>query len=642
MKTSKKMAPVARPKQTGFAFDDDLIVETDAKLDVVATAIERAVAVESMLREERAILVDAPVPPMTHDELTGDRNGPRCIELPDDEPAPTIMAGGIGGAQVVNLGGYDVRPTPTPSDGSKPPYRVPLMSEIAQLPKNGLVVVSTFSGCGGSCLGFKMAGYDVAWASEFIPAAQETYRANHPTTHLDTRDIRQVTAESIRSVVGDREIDVFEGSPPCASFSTAGKTSKGWNQVRKYSDTEQRTDDLFGEYIRLLKELKPRAFVAENVAGMTKGVSKGHFKYYMKMFQDLPYRVEAQLLDAADLGVPQRRVRLIFVGVRNDVKIPSGARLFPTKLRYADADGNSKPLVYSVRDAIPWIARMQDQYGAFTEGGKGNSTREKKTLDVDVEGPAPTVRAALSDQFRAEGVAQPFVDVDPKGQHAHQQRTLDEVAPTIRASNASHYGLMEPTAQDGRVVYHEGFKDRKPEDITDQPAPTVKVGVNALCSTHFLVEGAGHGDEDTKVTRRDMEQPTSKRIHHDEAVGDDVGASLDGYAVGEEWDKLKPGEASEKFFSLVKTDPDLPCQTVTAAGATTSAIGAPGGVASVTHPYERRKFTLAELRRICGFPDDFVLTGTYAQGWERLGRAVPPPMMKAVAECLAKILCAAS
>jgi len=49
-------------------------------------------------------------------------------------------------------------------------------------------------------------------------------------------------------------------------------------------------------------------------------------------------------------------------------------------------------------------------------------------------------------------------------------------------------------------------------------------------------------------------------------------------------------------------------------------------------PFEKRKFTIGELRRICGFPDDFQLTGTYAQQWERLGRAVPPPMMRAVAE----------
>lgn len=110
---------------------------------------------------------------------------------------------------------------------NKPPYRVPLMDEINALPWNGLNVVSTFSGCGGSCLGFKMAGYRVLWANEFIPAAQETYRANHPTTYLSTQDIRTVKASDIRAVIGDIEIDVLEGSPPCASFSTAGKREKG-------------------------------------------------------------------------------------------------------------------------------------------------------------------------------------------------------------------------------------------------------------------------------------------------------------------------------------------------------------------------------------------------------------------------------
>ena len=76
------------------------------------------------------------------------------------------------------------------------------MAEIAAVPDNGLRVVSTFSGCGGSCLGYRMAGYRVLWASEFIPAAAETYRANHPDTILDTRDIRKVQPEEILEAIG--------------------------------------------------------------------------------------------------------------------------------------------------------------------------------------------------------------------------------------------------------------------------------------------------------------------------------------------------------------------------------------------------------------------------------------------------------
>jgi DNA (cytosine-5)-methyltransferase 1 len=101
-------------------------------------------------------------------------------------------------------------------------------------------------------------------------------------------------------------------------------------------------------------------------------------------------------------------------------------------------------------------------------------------------------------------------------------------------------------------------------------------------------------------------------------------ADISRYAIGAEWDKLKPGEQSEKYYSLVRTDPARPCPTV-------SQRGGDGGVATVTHPTERRKFTIPELKRICAFPDDFILTGTYAQQWERLGRAVPPLMMRAIA-----------
>ena len=103
------------------------------------------------------------------------------------------------------------------------------MREIEEVPGNGFSVVSTFSGGGGSCLGYRMAGYRVLYASEFIPEAQKTYRLNHPGVSLDARDIRQVTPESILEIVGKRtgEIDLFDGSPPCCAFSVCGKREKG-------------------------------------------------------------------------------------------------------------------------------------------------------------------------------------------------------------------------------------------------------------------------------------------------------------------------------------------------------------------------------------------------------------------------------
>jgi DNA (cytosine-5)-methyltransferase 1 len=377
----------------------------------------------------------------------------------------------------------------------KPPYKVPSMAEVAAVKgTNGLKLVSTFSGCGGSCLGFEMAGYETLWASEFVPAAAATYRLNHSGVHVDESDVRDVTADTIRAVIGDVEIDVLEGSPPCASFSTAGSREKHWGKTKKYSDRAQRTDDLFFEYARLLDELQPRAFIAENVAGLVAGKSKGYFLEIMKALRDCGYRVEAQLLDASWLGVPQSRRRLIFMGIRNDLQRDP---IFPKALPYR----------YSITDACPWI----------TTAG-------------------------------------------------------------IRGVNYTEQLFLNPGADDW-------FAELKT---------------------------LGHPDCDSI-------EYESVNISH--------------YAIGREWLRLHAGRTSDKYFSLVRVDSRKPIPTVTATAGTVGAAG-------VTHPSEARKFTIAEIRRLCSFPDDFELVGTFAQRWERLGRSVPPLMMKAVADELATTLCA--
>lgn len=208
--------------------------------------------------------------------------------------------------------------------GTKPEYKVPSMREIERIPWNGYNVVSTFSGGGGSCLGYRMAGYHVLYANEFVEEAQRTYRANHPGTYLDCRDIRTVTAEDILEKIGKKksEIDLFDGSPPCCAFSTAGKREAGWGKEREYSDGKtQRIEDLFEEYIRLLNGLQPKTFVAENVSGMVKGKAIGYFKEYLRKMKNCGYKVSARLLNAKYLGVPQSRERIIFVGVRNDIEL---------------------------------------------------------------------------------------------------------------------------------------------------------------------------------------------------------------------------------------------------------------------------------------------------------------------------------
>jgi DNA (cytosine-5)-methyltransferase 1 len=207
------------------------------------------------------------------------------------------------------------------------------MGQIASLPWNGINVASTFSGAGGSCLGYRIAGCRVLWANEFVPAAQQVYKANHPGSVLNTADIRTLTADDILRETGldVGELDILDGSPPCAAFSTSGKRARGWGKVKAYSGTSQRVDDLFFEYARIVQGLQPRAFVAENVTGLVRGRAKGYFRLIYKRLQDCGYRVRAKVLDASWLGVPQARKRLIFIGVRSDLGVDP---VFPSPLPY--------------------------------------------------------------------------------------------------------------------------------------------------------------------------------------------------------------------------------------------------------------------------------------------------------------------
>jgi DNA (cytosine-5)-methyltransferase 1 len=459
----------------------------------------------------------------------------------DLRPAPAIMAFGVW-AMRPNQVWIEVDDVTTITT-NKPEYRVPSMAEIAAIEPNGYMIVSTFSGCGGSCLGFKMAGFKVAWASEFVPAAAEVYRLNHPGTVLDTKDIRQVKGVDILPVAG--QIDVLEGSPPCAAFSTAGKRNKTWGKQRHYSDRVQQTDDLFDEFARLVRELQPRVFIAENVSGLVKGIAKGYFLAILAELKSAGYVVEAKLLDASWLGVPQSRQRIIFQGLRRDLAERTGLRpRWPKPLPYQ----------YTIRDALPWLSNGHTEWRRGSQFEWYNQPLDKPALTIDTN--------AVNTRLVADG---------------------------------------------------HGWYPGTDIDVANSPAPTVPATPN----------GAGYYRHQLVNTQR---------IQQKDVVDEDTAASLDGYAIGTEWDKLKPGESSDKYLNLSRPHPDAPSPSITAQGAGGSGgIGVPGSTASVTHPYERRKFTIAELKRLCAFPDDFILTGTYAQQWERLGRAVPPVMMRAVA-----------
>lgn len=340
-------------------------------------------------------------------------------------------------------------------------YRIPPMAEIrAGRFESGLKAVSTFSGCGGSSLGLNWAGIDVLWASEFVPEAAEVYEANFPDTPVDRSDIRDVSPDDILKAIGlgVGDLDLLEGSPPCAAFTMNGSREAGWGQVRSYSSTEQRVDDLFEEFTRLVDGLQPRAFIAENVNGMTRGAAKGVLRQVVAGLRGCGYEVKVWRLDAANYGVPQHRVRIVINGTRNDQR------------------GMSAP---------------------------------------------------------AATTAEPFT-----------------------------------------------FSEAVAEPIPDSTCPP------------FPKEG-------TKL--------------------------FWGYA------RMKPGQAGpdifkrNTWFNQIRLHPDRTPGTVL----TSSKFAPPEG---------QRYLTIGELRRICGFPDDFELSGTPVQQWERLGRSVAPPLYRAVGRSVIEAL----
>lgn len=176
---------------------------------------------------------------------------------------------------------------------------------------NGKTFISLFSGCGGSSLGYKLAGYKELLAIDNDKNSVETFKLNFDSP-VWQRDIREVTSQEILDFcnIQKGELDLLDGSPPCQGFSTSGK--------RQVTDNR---NSLAYEFMRLIKELQPKVFVMENVSGMIKGTMKGLFVEITKEMKKLNYNVKVKMLNAKYYNVPQTRERIFWIGIRKDLNI---------------------------------------------------------------------------------------------------------------------------------------------------------------------------------------------------------------------------------------------------------------------------------------------------------------------------------
>lgn len=201
------------------------------------------------------------------------------------------------------------------------PYRWTLKD--ANFTKDKGKVFSCFACGGGSTMGYKLAGFDVIGCNEIDPKMMEAYRANHNPKYsylepIQTFKLRDDLPKELY------ELDILDGSPPCSSFSMAGNRDKDWGKEKKFREGQamQVLDTLFFDFIDLAAKLQPKVVVAENVKGILLGDAIQYVREIHREFDKAGYFIQHWLLDASKMGVPQRRERVFFIGLRKDLAKP--------------------------------------------------------------------------------------------------------------------------------------------------------------------------------------------------------------------------------------------------------------------------------------------------------------------------------
>ena len=247
-------------------------------------------------------------------------------------------------------------------------------------------VVSLFSGCGGADLG-TVGGFDfnnhhykkqpckLIYACDIDQKAIDTHKKNFDTDRVECADICEIKSDNIPSH------DILTGGFPCQSFSTVNPTKDPFDDRAK----------LYKQMARIVKDKQPKAFIAENVKGLMT-LHKGEiFKTVIKTFENAGYKVFFDLINAADYGVPQKRQRVIIVGLRTDVWEKTGDFIFPEKTN----ENNWVPL--SV--AVPKLDIEEKKY-YFSEravqGMKNAKNNMKRGLAQNLNEPCLTVTSHLA------------------------------------------------------------------------------------------------------------------------------------------------------------------------------------------------------------------------------------------------------
>lgn len=268
-------------------------------------------------------------------------------------------------------------------------------------------VIDLFAGCGGLSLGFEMAGFEISLAIEKDEWASETYRANHPDTKVITGDITEIL--DLDSLLDKKHlpIDGIIGGPPCQGFSLSGNRDK--NDPR---------NSLFMEFVRFVKFYKPKFFVMENVTGILSMKTKDNQNVkdlILDEYHNAGYNVKICKLNAAEYGVPQSRIRIVFIGIRNDLEF-NEETLGPIPFLFGDDQVTVEQAIMDLPQIESGKGEEQMDYNTEAQTSYQQWARANSTAVHNHVAMRHTKR--LIERFENIGFGQSVADVD----ECHKQR----------------------------------------------------------------------------------------------------------------------------------------------------------------------------------------------------------------------------
>jgi len=282
------------------------------------------------------------------------------------------------------------------------------LSDLGKMEGNGLKVFSCFHCGGGSTMGYKLAGFEVLGGVEIDPEMMAVYRANHKPKHsylMGVQDFVKIPKEELPSELF--QLDILDGSPPCSSFSMAGSREKKWGGEHHFREGQaaQHLDDLFFDFIAVAEKLKPKVVIAENVKGLIQGNAKGYVKQIFAGFRAAGYTTQLFLLNAAAMGVPQRRERTVFVAVREDicrkVAFSFNEGQIPVSMAFRGITEKGKDMSHSMYFPFWQKAKPGECLGDYNPTGNGFND-----MKLSPNKPSPTITSQSHKTYHWETMRQ--------------------------------------------------------------------------------------------------------------------------------------------------------------------------------------------------------------------------------------------